>query len=143
MFDFGADGRDEGGKPGQNQKGLVTFDRRTKKDAFYIYKAYLSKEPFVHICGRRYTERPEAETEIKVYSNQSTVSLLVDGKPFATQSGDKIFRFTVPITGEHRIEAISGNLIGLTVCAFCLGQLNKKMPKIEAELNQRKGINEE
>ena len=45
MFDFAADGRNEGGKPGQNQKGLVTFDRKTKKDAFYIYKAYLSKEP--------------------------------------------------------------------------------------------------
>ena len=57
MFDFGADGRNEGGKPGQNQKGLVTFDRKTKKDAFYIYKAYLSKEPFVHICGRRYADR--------------------------------------------------------------------------------------
>lgn len=110
MFDFGADGRDEGGKPGQNQKGLVTFDRRTKKDAFYIYKAYLSKEPFVHICGRRYTDRPEAETEIKVYSNQREISLLVDGKPFETLTGDKIFKFTVPITGEHRIEAISGDL---------------------------------
>ena len=65
MFDFGADGRDEGGKPGQNQKGLVTFDRKTKKDAFYIYKAYLSKEPFVHICGRRYADRAESETEIQ------------------------------------------------------------------------------
>ena len=59
MFDFAADGRNEGGKPGQNQKGLVTFDRKTKKDAFYIYKAYLSKEPFVHLCGRRYADRPE------------------------------------------------------------------------------------
>ena len=110
MFDFGADGRDEGGKPGQNQKGLVTFDRRTKKDAFYIYKAYLSRDPFVHLCGRRYVDRPESETEIKVYSNQPSVTLLVDGKPFATQEGDKIFKFTVPITGEHQIEAVSGEL---------------------------------
>ncbi len=115
MFDFGADGRDEGGKPGQNQKGLVTFDRKTKKDAFYVYKAYLSKEPFVHICGRRYTDRAEKETEVKVYSNQGKVSLLVDGKPFAAQAGDKIFRFTVPITGEHRIQAVSGDCVDAIV----------------------------
>ena len=110
MFDFAADGRNEGGKPGQNQKGLVTFDRRTKKDAFYIYKAYLSKKPFVHICGRRYADRPEAITEVKVYSNQNAVTLLVDGKKFATQTGDKIFKFEVPITGAHTIEARSGEL---------------------------------
>lgn len=110
MFDFGADGRDEGGKPGQNQKGLVTFDRKLKKDAFYIYKAYLSKEPFVHLCGRRYVDRTEAETEIKVYSNQEAVTLLVDGKPFATERADKVFTFRIPISGEHQIEAVSGDL---------------------------------
>ena len=110
MFDFAADGRSEGGKPGQNQKGLVTFDRKTKKDAFYIYKAYLSKEPFVHICGRRYIDRPEDVTEVKVYSNQSAVTLLVDGKVLAEKTGDKVFRFQVPISGEHAIEARSGAL---------------------------------
>ena len=110
MFDFAADGRNEGGKPGQNQKGLVTFDRKTKKDAFYIYKAYLSKEPFVHLCGRRYIDRPEEVTEIKVYSNQPTVTLLVDGREFATATGDKVFKFPVPITGAHTIEARCGEL---------------------------------
>ena len=110
MFDFAADGRNEGGKPGQNQKGLVTFDRKTKKDAFYIYKAYLSKEPFVHLCGRRYIDRPEAVTEVKVYSNQPAVTLLVDGREFATQTSDKIFKFQVPITSAHTIEARSGEL---------------------------------
>lgn len=110
MFDFGADGRDEGGKPGQNQKGLVTFDRKIKKDAFFLYKAYLSKEPFVHLCGSRYVDRVEKETEIKVYTNQPEVTLLVDGKPFASQAGDKVFKFNVPITGEHRVEAVSGDL---------------------------------
>ena len=109
MFDFGADGRDEGGKPGQNQKGLVTFDRKTKKDAFYIYKAYLSKESFVHLCGRRYADRTEAVTEVKVYSNLPTVTLYVDGKEFAAKSGDKVFCFEVPISGEHQIEARSGS----------------------------------
>ncbi len=110
MFDFGADGRSEGGKPGQNQKGLVTFDRKIKKDAFYIYKAYLSDEPFVHLCGRRYVDRTEAETEIKMYSNQPEVTLYVDGEERETQAGDKVFCFQVPISGEHEIEVRSGEL---------------------------------
>ena len=108
-FDFGADGRGEGGKPGQNQKGRVTFDRKTKKDAYFIYKAYLSKDPFVHLCGRRYANRTESETEIKVYSNRPHVTLLVDGKEYAAQDGDKIFKFTVPISGTHTIEAVAGD----------------------------------
>ena len=108
-FDFGADGRGEGGKPGQNQKGLVTFDRKTKKDAYFIYKAYLSSDPFVHLCGRRYAHRAESETEIKVYSNQPRVTLYVDGKKFAAQDGDKIFKFTVPLSGTHEIKAEASN----------------------------------
>ena len=106
LFDFAADGRDEGGKHGENQKGLVTFDRKTKKDAFYLYKAAWNKtENFVHLCGSRYADRTEDVTEIKVYSNQPEVTLLVDGKEFATQSGKTIFKFNVPITGEHMITA--------------------------------------
>ena len=115
MFDFGADGRDEGGKPGQNQKGLVTFDRKTKKDAFYLYKAYLSTEPFVHLCGRRYAERAEAETEIKVYSNQPRVNLFVDGKLVDSKIGDKVFLFRVPISGEHGIEAVADGVRDMMV----------------------------
>ena len=109
-FDFGADGRDEGGKPGQNQKGLITFDRKIKKDSFYIYKAYLSGESFVHLCGSRYTDRAEATTEIKVYSNQRSVTLFMDGRELETQTGDKVFRFHLPISGEHEIKAVSGEL---------------------------------
>lgn len=108
MFDFGADGRNEGGKPGQNQKGLITFDRKIKKDAFYIYKAYLSKEPFVHLCGKRYQERTETVTEIKVYSNLPEVTLYVDGNKFETLCGDKVFCFRVPIQGTHSVTAVSG-----------------------------------
>ena len=110
MFDFGADGRDEGGKPGQNQKGLVTFDRKLKKDAFYIYKAYLSKEPFVHLCGSRYVDRCEENTEIKVYSNQKAVTLYMDGAKVGTVEADKIFKWTVKITGTHTFTAKSGSL---------------------------------
>ena len=110
LFDFAADGRDEGGKHGVNQKGLVTMDRRLKKDAFYLYKAYWSKAPFVHVCGSRYVDRIEDVTEIKVYSNQKKVTLFVDGVEKETIEGSKIFKFEVPITGKHTIKAVSGNL---------------------------------
>ena len=108
MFDFAADGRDEGGKHGENQKGLVTFDRKLKKDPFYLYKAYWSKEPFVHLCGSRYVDRAEDVTEIKVYSNLPEVSLYKDGQLVETKQGDKVFAFQLPITGKHSIEARSG-----------------------------------
>lgn len=108
MFDFGADGRNEGGKPGQNQKGLVTFDRKLRKDAFYIYKAYLSQEPFVHLCGRRYADRTGSETEIRVYSNQPSVTLTVDGHTVGTATGPYVFVFRIPLTGVHTVEASAG-----------------------------------
>lgn len=128
-FDFGADGRGEGGKPGQNQKGLVTFDRKTKKDAYFIYKAYLSSDPFVHLCGRRYVHRAESQTEIKVYSNQPRVTLFVDGKEFAAQDGDRIFKFTVPISGTHEIKAVAGS------CTDCMTitKADKPDPTYRAE----------
>ena len=92
----------------------MTFDRKTKKDAYFIYKAYLSSDPFVHLCGRRYVHRTESQTEIKVYSNQPRVTLFVDGKEFAAQDGDKIFKFTVPISGTHEIKAVAGS------CTDCM-----------------------
>lgn len=105
LFDFAADGRDEGGKHGENQKGLVTFDRQTRKDAFYLYKAAWNREPMVYICGRRYIDRAEDMTEVKVYSNAEEVALYMDGKLFGTKQGRRVFRFQVPISGEHSIEA--------------------------------------
>ena len=108
LFDFAADGRDEGGMHGVNQKGLVSFDRKVRKDAFYLYKAAWSREPFVHICGSRYVNRAEDTTEVKVYSNQPEVTLYVDGALVGTQMGKTIFTFQVPITGDHTVEAVSG-----------------------------------
>ena len=109
LFDFAADGRDEGGKHGENQKGLVTIDRRLKKDAFYLYKAaWNQKEPFVHLCGKRYADRAEEMTEVKVYSNQPEVTLFVDGNEVETKAGKTIFTFPVALQGEHAIEARSG-----------------------------------
>lgn len=109
LFDFAADGRDEGGKHGENQKGLVTIDRRLKKDAFYLYKAaWNQKEPFVHLCGKRYADRAEEMTEVKVYSNQPEVMLFVDGNEVETKAGKTIFTFPVALQGEYTIEARSG-----------------------------------
>ncbi len=110
LFEFAAAEREDAGDPGKNHKGLVSFDRKTKKDAFYIYKAHWSQEPFVHLCGSRYVNRLEEVTEIKVYSNQSTVELWADGQRFAVQEGRHIFRFELPIHAEHVIEARSGAL---------------------------------
>ncbi|WP_088104807.1 glycoside hydrolase family 2 protein [Halalkalibacter urbisdiaboli] len=109
MFDFAADGRDEGGENGINQKGLVTFDRKYKKDAFYLYKAYWNNEPFVHVCGRNYVDRHEEETEIKVYSSYDAVELYNNGELVEKQSGNKVFTFKLKLQGEHRIEVKAGN----------------------------------
>ena len=108
MFDFAADARDQGGEPGMNHKGLVTFDRKTKKDSFYLYKAWWSDEPFVHICSKRYVDRNESTTNVKVYSNQKTVALYANGKKVAEQTGDKIFNFQVPLSGEVKLQAVAG-----------------------------------
>ena len=111
MFDFAADARDQGGEPGMNHKGLVTFDRKVKKDSFYLYKAWWSKERFVHICSKRYAERPDATTTIKVYSTEKTVKLIVNGKTVGEQTrDDHVFTFKVPLTGEIQVEAVAGKL---------------------------------
>ena len=109
MFDFAADARDQGGEPGMNHKGLVTFDRKTKKDSFYLYKAYWSKEPFVHLCGSRYTDRPEKVTTVKVYSNQPQVALYCNGTLLEEKRGEKVFTFRVPLEGEAKLEAVAGS----------------------------------
>lgn len=93
MFDFASDMRDEGGVKGRNNKGLVTYDRKTKKDSFYIYKAYWCDEPFVHICSKRYVDRTSENIDIKVYSNQNEVTLFVNGVETETIKADKIFVF--------------------------------------------------
>ena len=109
MFDFGADARAEGGENGQNHKGLVTFDRKYKKDAFYAYKAWLSNEPFVHICGKRYVDRVEDVTKVTVYSNLPTVELFANGKSLGKKTADdRFFWFDVPNVGETELLAVAG-----------------------------------
>ena len=116
MFDFGADARAEGGENGQNHKGLITIDRKYKKDAFYAYKAWLSSEPFVHICGKRYVDRVEEVTKVTVYSNQPEVELFVNGVSLGVKSSpEHFFYFEVPNAGESTLTAKAGELIDQSV----------------------------
>ena len=110
MFDFGADARAEGGENGQNHKGLMTFDRKYKKDSFYAYKAWLSDEPFVHLCGKRYVDRVEDVTKVTVYSNQPTVELFANGKSLGVkEAADHFFYFDVPNVGKTELKAVAGD----------------------------------
>lgn len=107
MFDFAADARDQGGEPGMNHKGLVTFDRKTKKDSFYLYQAYWSRKPMVHICSKRFKERGTEQITVKVYTNLPEVSLYRNGELLEKKQGDKVFTFTVSLDkdSETKIEA--------------------------------------
>lgn len=110
MFDFAADARSEGGENGMNHKGLVTFDRKYKKDSFYAYKAWLSDEPFVHICSKRYVDRVESVTKITVYTNQNEVELFANGVSIGKQIKGKypFFYYEVKNEGETKLTAKAG-----------------------------------
>ncbi len=109
MFDFAADARAEGGEDGMNHKGLVNFDRTYKKDSFYAYKAWLSSEKFVHICGKRYIDRVEDVTKVTVYSTEKEVEMFVNGESIGTQSSDEhFFYFDVKNIGKTTITVKAG-----------------------------------
>ena len=109
MFDFGADARSEGGENGQNHKGLITMDRKYKKDSFYAYKAWLSDEKFVHLCGKRYIDRVEDTTKVTVYSNMPEVELFANGVSLGKKTAeDHFFYFDVPNVGETHLVAVAG-----------------------------------
>lgn len=112
MFDFAADARAEGGENGMNHKGLVTFDRKYKKDSFYAYKAWLSDEPVLHICSKRYIDRVEDVTKVTVYSNQAEVELFANGVSVGKQAKGKypFFYFEVKNEGETELKAVAGDL---------------------------------
>ncbi|MBR2322381.1 MAG: glycoside hydrolase family 2 protein [Clostridia bacterium] len=110
MFDFGADARAEGGENGQNHKGLVTFDRKYKKDSFYAYKAWLTTDPFVHLCSKRYVDRVEDVVKITVYSNLPEVELFANGVSVGkVKAEDHFFRFEVKNEGETKLVAVAGD----------------------------------
>ena len=112
MFDFGCAARDEGGVAGRNNKGLVTMDRATKKDSYYIYKAYWNPEPMVHLCGKRYAQRAGETREIKVYTNQESVELYLNGnKVGEAQAVDHICKFEVSLAEGYNIFlAVAGSV---------------------------------
>ena len=110
MFDFGCAARNEGGVAGRNNKGLMTIDRKTKKDSYYIYKAYWNKEPMVHLCGKRYAQRAGETTQIRAYSNLPTVTLYLNGEKVGEQTAEKVFVFEVALAdGFNTIVAEAGD----------------------------------
>ena len=112
MFDFAADARDEGGCKGRNNKGLVTYDRKTKKDSYYLYQAYWTKKPLLHIASKRYIYRTDDVTKVVVYSNNPEVSLYVNNQLLETKKANKVFVFEVKLgKGKTKIKAVSGGLI--------------------------------
>ena len=127
MYDFGADARAEGGENGQNHKGLMTFDRKYKKDSFYAYKAWLNPEPMVHLCGKRYIDRVEDVTKVTVYSNQPTVELFANGVSLGVQhhNGLPFFYFDVPNVGTTHLVAVA------TVCDTCKLQDESVINKVD------------
>ncbi len=143
MFDFAADARDEGGCKGRNNKGLVSYDRKIRKDSFYVYKAYWTSAPFVHITGRRFTERLAGKTEIKVYANCPAVSLRIDGGPAITLCGDKVFIFTdiALDMGEHRFTATAdgAETDTITLCGVAVENASYKLPE-EPEAAEGEGV---
>ena len=109
MFDFAADARNQGGEPGMNHKGLITFDRKTKKDAFYLYKAYWNKkDEFVYLAGKRYEYRSAEKQVITVYSNLKEVSLYHNGKLVGTKKGENVFKFDITLEDENKLEVKAG-----------------------------------
>ena len=111
MFDFGCAARNEGGVAGRNNKGLMTIDRKTKKDSYFIYQAYWTTAPMVHICGRRYAQRAGETTEVRVYSNQPEVSLYLNGELVETKQESKVFVYTVALAeGFNTLLAVAGDV---------------------------------
>lgn len=86
LSDFGSSIRTEGDRNGINDKGLVTYDRSIKKDAFYFYKANWNPNPMVYIAERRYNKRKEKAIRIRVFANVPNVTLIVNGKTIGMKS---------------------------------------------------------
>ena len=112
MFDFCSARRNEGGQRFLNAKGLVTHDRRVRKDAFYYYKAKWSEEPFVHLCASRFVRRARETVDVKCYTNQPVVRLTVNGAFFGearAENGTVLFRGVPLAMGGNRVEAAAGS----------------------------------
>ena len=134
MYDFAADARAEGGENGMNHKGLVTFDRKYKKDSFYAYQAWLSDKPMVHLCGKRYIDRVEDVTKVTVYSNCDEVELFANGVSAGKQTKGKypFFYFDVKNEGTTELKVVAGGLEDV-------GTINKVDTPNEAYIMKEEG----
>lgn len=134
MYDFAADARAEGGENGMNHKGLVTFDRKYKKDSFYAYQAWLSDKPMVHLCGKRYIDRVEDVTKVTVYSNCDEVELFANGVSVGKQTKGKypFFYFDVKNEGTTELKVVAGGLEDV-------GTINKVDTPNEAYIMKEEG----
>ncbi len=138
MFDFAADARDEGGVQGRNNKGLVTYDRLTRKDAFFIYKAYWTTEPMVHVCGQRFVDRGPDQRTVTVYTNCDAVTLIVNGKAVETKAATDhaaVFENLSLQDGENTVTACAGNVAGNTIRLHAVAEPNPSytLPKQKQE----------
>lgn len=117
-FDFAADARNEGGVIGRNNKGLVTYDRKIKKDAFYLYKAWWNPEPMVFVSGGRFVNRAPEERNVIVYTNCDAVTLVVNGADVETkQAVDHMITFenVALLDGENTVTAYAGDVKANTI----------------------------
>ncbi|BDD09018.1 beta-galactosidase [Fulvitalea axinellae] len=130
MFDFGAAHRVEGDTFGRNDKGLVTIDRKERKDSFYFYKANWNRnEPFIHIAEQRFAERKKAMQYIKAFTNLDKTVLTVNGKKFRTKRTDNGTCLWEGITlkdGENTIK-VSGKKNGKIITDECVLILKKEL----------------
>lgn len=122
LFDFAVDKRNEGELPGRNDKGLVTYDRKIKKDPFYLYKAYWRDVPVTYITSRRFIKREQQKITVKVYSNAEAVELLVNGQAFQTKKAKRnrqthifLFKGVTLQKGENTVQAVGQNGVTDTV----------------------------
>lgn len=126
MFDFGAAHRTEGDRPGINDKGLVTHDRKVKKDAFYFYKANWNPDPMVYIAGHRNVKRVKPVTDIEIFSNCTEVTLKVNGKPIGKMKPDAlnmcVFKGVELSRGDNDIEVVArdGKKVLTDACCWVL-----------------------
>jgi beta-galactosidase len=104
MFDFAVGGRNEGDSPGRNDKGLVTYDRKVRKDSFYYYKANWTTNPMVYITGHTFTNRLTNDITAKVYANCDSVELFLNGTSQGVRaSTNRIFTWPVTLPGGTNI----------------------------------------
>ncbi len=113
MFDFSSARRSEGGVKFLNTKGLVNYDRSLRKDAFYYYKAVWSQEPFIHICSKRFVRRCREVINVKIYTNQPCITLLVNGVECMSLpnngNGTVVFSAVMLQPGENVVHALCGD----------------------------------